>query len=61
VCYVQLACPVLSVEVTVTDGLGQVRRLYGWASFQIGNGTGYFEYAVVGAGRQVQPVHGVLE
>ena len=59
--YLGLSCPVFPVQVSVTDSFRQVRRLYQFAAFQVGDGARHFQYAVVGTCRKVQPVHGILE
>ena len=48
-----LSRPVLAVQVAVADGFGQVGGLDGLAAVEVGNGAGYLEDTVVGAGREV--------
>ena len=52
--------PILPVQIPIADGFGQVSGEYLFAAFQIGNGARYFLYAVVGAGGEVEPVHGIF-
>lgn len=55
------ACPVLTIQVAIADGFGQVGGLDVLAAFEVGDGARYFQDAVVGAGREVETVHGVLQ
>ena len=59
--FVSLSRPVLAVQVAVADGFGQVGGLDGLAAFQVGNGAGYLEDTVVGAGREVEACHGAFQ
>lgn len=38
-----------------------MHRLDSFACVEVGNGTGYLEDAVVGSGREVEPLHGTLQ
>jgi len=50
-----------SVEVAVGDGFHDVVVEDVGAGFEVGNGAGDFEDAVVGAGRHVHALHGVFQ
>ena len=54
-------CPVGAVEVAVADGFGQVGRPDVGAAVEVGNGAGHAEDAVVGAGREVEALHGRVQ
>ena len=54
-------CPVVSVEVAVADGFCDVVALYLLRTFEVGNGSCYFEDAVVGAGGEVELLHGCAQ
>ena len=56
-----LSRPVLAVQVAVADGFGQVGGLDRLAAFQVGNGAGYLQDAVVGAGREVKARPGAFQ
>ena len=47
-----------AVQAAVAYGFGYVLGFDGPGTVHIGNGTGYFQYSVIGSGRQVEPVHG---
>ena len=53
--------PVGAVEGAVLDGFGYVFGLDGWRLFDIGDGAGDLEDAVVGAGAESLLSHGALE
>ena len=52
---------VAAVEVAVADGFHDVVLADGDAAFEVGDGAGYFEDAVVGAGAHVHAGHGVFQ
>ena len=56
-----LSGPVTAVESAVLDGLGQMSDGKAWRAFEIGYGSGDFEYAVVGAGGQALLLHGAFQ
>ena len=45
-----LCAPALAVEAAVADGLGDVRRLYGVAAIEVGNGAGNLQDAAICTG-----------
>src|ERR1700687_646657 len=53
--------PIGAVEAAVLDGFGDVFGFKIGRFFQIGNGAGYFQDAVVGAGAQALLGHGAFE
>ena len=53
--------PVGPVERAVLDGFGYVFGFDGWRVFDVRDGAGYFEDAVVGAGAESLLGHGALE
>ena len=53
-------CPVRSVQRTILNGFCKVMRFDGFGIRQIGNGSGDFQYSVVGSSRQPQPFHGMF-
>ena len=50
-------CPVATVKASVADGFGDMVALHFLRIFKVGNGTGNFENAGVGAGRKFQAFH----
>lgn len=56
-----LPSPAAAVEVAVADGFADVDGLDVGAGGEVGYGAGYFENAVVGAGRHVVFGHYTLE
>ena len=50
-----------AVEAAVGDGLGDVGCGDGIAVVEVGDGARHLQYAVVGACREVQPYHGLLQ
>src|SRR3712207_740956 len=54
-------CPIFAVEIPIADSFCQMGGEYLFRSFQVGNGAGYLQDAVVSAGRKVEPVHGVSQ
>ena len=53
-------CPVRSVQRTILNGFCKVMRFDGFGIRQIGNGSGDFQYSVIGPSGQPQPFHGVF-
>jgi hypothetical protein len=53
--------PVAAVQRAVLDGLGQMRNGQVLGSFEIRDGAGYFEDAVMSAGGQALLLHGALQ
>ena len=53
--------PVSAVQVTIAHGLGDVVLLDLGCAFKVGYGAGHLEDAAVGAGREVQALHGGVE
>jgi hypothetical protein len=53
--------PVAAVEGAVLDGFGDVGNGDGGSGFEVGDGAGDFEDAVVGAGAEALLLHGALE
>ena len=53
----QASSPPLPVEAAVLEGFGQMRRLDGVRSGQIGDGAGDFQDLVVAAGGEAQLLH----
>ncbi len=53
--------PVAAVEGAVLDGLGEVGDGKMFRAFQVGDGAGNFEDAVVGAGGEALLLHGAFE
>ena len=53
--------PVAAIERTVLDSLGEMRHVQPIGAFQIGDGPGYFEDAVVGSRREPLLLHGPLQ
>ena len=53
--------PVAAVERAVLNGLGEVGDGDGGGAFEVGDGAGYLEDAVVGAGGEALLLHGALE
>lgn len=49
------------VQIPIAYRLRYMRRLDTGTSFQVGNGTGYFENAIMRPGRKTQPGHGQLQ
>ena len=45
-------CPVAAIKISITYGLGDVDGLDFFRTGKIGNGTGDFENAAVGTGRE---------
>lgn len=56
-----LSGPVFPVEVPVADGFSEVVGAYLFTAFQVGDGAGHFQYAVVGTGREVEAFHGIFQ
>ena len=52
---------VSAVQVAIAHRLGDVVLLDLRCAFQVGYGAGYLEDAAVGAGREVQALHGRVE
>ena len=42
-------CPVATVECTIADGFCQMMQFHMLATFQVGDGAGYFQNATVGS------------
>jgi hypothetical protein len=55
------SAPVTAVEGAVLDGFGDVRDGERGLSFEVGDGTGDFKDAVVGAGGEALLLHGAFE
>lgn len=50
--------PVATVKVSVAYGLGNMVAMYAFRTFKVGNGAGNLQDAAVGAGRELQTLHG---
>ena len=53
--------PVTAIQGAVLDGFGDVGDGNGGGGGQVGDGAGYFEDAVVGAGAEALLLHGAFE
>src|ERR1700722_10726041 len=58
---VGFSCPVRTVEAAVLDGFGDVFGLDRVGAFEVGDGAGDFQDAVVGAGAEALLGHGAFE
>ena len=54
---VVLSAPAFPVKVTVAYCLGYVLELYVLTAVEVGDSAGYLQYAVICAGREVEPCH----
>ena len=52
---------IAAVEVAIGDGFVDVVLLDGGGGFEVGDGAGHLEDAVVGAGTHVEALHGVAQ
>uniref|UniRef100_E6PYE0 Uncharacterized protein n=1 Tax=mine drainage metagenome TaxID=410659 RepID=E6PYE0_9ZZZZ len=57
----QNLCPVAAVERAVLDGFSEVTDGEGFGAFEVGDGAGDLENAVVGAGAEALLLHGAFE
>ena len=51
-------CPIASIQVSISDGLGNMYRIYPLAACKVGNGTGNLQDAAIGTGGEFQAFHG---
>jgi len=55
-----LCSPILPVKATIAYRFGDMYRQDSITAVEAGNGAGYYEYTVLGSGREVEPLHGTL-
>ena len=57
----KLLPPIFPVEAAILNRLRQVAHLDALGAFQVGDGAGNFQDAVVGTGGEAEPLHGGLQ
>ncbi len=53
--------PVASVQIPVSDGFSDMHGLYFFTSSEVSDGAGYLQDAAVGAGGELETLHGHAE